>query len=108
MPGETLTREKVHAIGHLSQIPPGEGRTFDIAGHRIAVFRTHNDEVYASQADCPHKQGPLADGMLGGTTLMCPLHDRLYDLRTGQELTGDCNLRTYPIRSDNGTLLLTL
>jgi len=103
--GETLTRE--HAIGRLDQIPRGEGRNFDVAGRTVAVFRTHADEVFATQAECPHLGGPLADGMMGGTTIMCPLHDRMYDMRTGAVLMGECPIRTYPIRqATDGTLLL--
>jgi nitrite reductase (NADH) small subunit len=98
-----------HAIGPLSQIPRGEGRNFEIGGRVVAVFRTHQDEVFASQATCPHKQGPLADGMLGGATLMCPLHDRTYDLRTGKVLVGECDIAVYPVRRDeDGTLVVTV
>lgn len=104
MPGDTLMRE--HAIGTLDQIPRGEGRNFDVGGRRIAVFRTHADEVFAAQADCPHLNGPLADGMLGGTTIMCPLHDRTYDLRTGKVITGECDIEVYPVRKDAGGMLL--
>lgn len=110
MPGETLTRRREVAIGPLDQIPRGEGRTFQVNGTRVAVFRTHADEVFATEPDCPHKQGPLADGMLGGTTLLCPLHDLAFDLRTGQALDGtNCTLKTYKVHhTENGTLLVAL
>lgn len=98
-----------HAIGTLEQIPRGEGRNFDVAGTVVAVFRTHGDEVLACQAACPHLGGPLADGMMGGTTIMCPLHDRTYDLRTGAVLVGECDITVYPVRKEaDGTLLLSL
>lgn len=97
-----------HPIGPLEQIPRGEGRNFEVAGRRVAVFRTHQDEVFAAQADCPHLGGPLADGMLGGTVIMCPLHDRTYDLRTGRVLAGECDIAVYPVRkAEDGTLLLS-
>ncbi len=90
-------------------MPPGEGRAFEVAGLLIAVFRTRAGEVFATQALCPHRAGPLADGMLGGRVIMCPLHDRAYDLATGQEIGADCKLDTYPIRTGpDGALLLTL
>ena len=47
---------------------------------------------------CPPKQGPLPDGLLGGPLLVCPLHDRTFDLRAGESLTGDFRLLTYPGR----------
>ena len=96
-------------IGTLEQIPRGEGRNFEVGGRKVAVFRTHGDEVFASQAECPHLAGPLADGMLGGTTIMCPLHDRAYDLRTGAVISGECGIEVFPVRKGvDGTLLLTL
>ena len=73
--------KSVH-IGSVDQIPPGEGRNFIVEQEQIAVFRTHAGEVYATQATCPHRNGPLADGLLGGATIVCPLHDRTFDLRT--------------------------
>ncbi len=94
-------------IGHLDQIPPGEGRNFDIDGEVITVFRTRAGEVFATQPRCPHRQGPLADGLLGGTMLVCPLHDRTFDLRTGESVAGDCQLRTYPVRATaDGRIML--
>ena len=85
----------------LSAIPPGEGRTFNIAGERIAIFRTRADQVFATQAHCPHKNGPLADGLLGGSTLICPLHSWKWDLSTGEALMGDCGVKTYPAHVDD-------
>ncbi len=103
----TLARE--HRIGRLDQIPRGEGRNFDLGGTIVAVFRTHRDEVFATQAACPHLQGPLADGMMGGTTITCPLHERVYDLRTGKVLVGECDIAVYPVqRLDDGTLVIAL
>ena len=87
------------AIGQVSQIPLGEGRNFDVDGVVITVFRTRTNEVFATQPRCPHKNGPLADGLLGGTLLVCPLHERTFDLRTGEAVAGDCSLRTYPVRA---------
>ena len=96
-------------IGSLDQIPPGEGRNFEVRGTTVAVFRTRSDEVFATQAYCPHRGGPLADGMLGGRVVVCPLHERNYDLMTGREIGGECDLATYPVeRSADGTLKLYL
>jgi nitrite reductase (NADH) small subunit len=93
------------AIGQISQIPKGEGRTFALGDLRLAVFHTREGAVFATQADCPHKGGPLADGLTDGTSVVCPLHDRSFDLRTGAG--PDCSLRVYPIRADaDGTILL--
>jgi nitrite reductase (NADH) small subunit len=75
---------------------------------RNAVYHTHSGEVFATQPDCPHRGGPLADGLIGGTTILCPLHDRSFDLRTGKNLSGDCtDIRAYPVilRQDGGIAL---
>ena len=97
------------ALGSVDQIPHGEGRTFTVAGQEIAVFHTRSGQVYAVQAECPHRQGPLADGLLGGTTVMCPFHARKFDLTTGIGLQEDCNIQTYPIRlAGDGGLWLTV
>jgi len=97
-------------IGRVAQIPMGEGRTFEIAGRRIAVFHTHSGEVFATQAECPHLQGPLADGLIGGATVVCPLHDRTYDLRTGLGLNGEStSLQVYPATlGDDGKIWVTV
>jgi nitrite reductase (NADH) small subunit len=97
-----------HAIGLLSQIPPGEGRNFSVDGLMVAVFRTRADAVYATQAACPHRGGPLADGLTDLATVVCPLHDRVFDFRTGAGIGNDCVLLTYPVRVDaDGTIMLT-
>ena len=100
-----MVRER--RIGSVSQIPKGEGRNFEIDGHRLAVFRTQDDEIFAIQAECPHRAGPLADGLIGGTTLICPLHDWSFDLRTGEGK--ECRIQTYPVRAaPDGTIIVVL
>jgi nitrite reductase (NADH) small subunit len=93
----------------LSAIPLGEGRNFDAPGEKIAVFRTRSGGVFAVQATCPHRGGPLADGLLGGTTLICPLHAWKFDISTGDVISGECGLKTYPVRvDDSGQVVLRL
>lgn len=93
------------AIGNLSQIPQGEGRAFQIGELRIAVFHTRDGSVFATQAECPHKGGPLADGLTDSDSVICPLHDRSFDLRSG--VGPDCCIRVYPARvTSDGTLLI--
>ena len=85
-------------LGPVSAIPPGEGRTFAVAKERIAVFRGRDGRLFAAEASCPHRGGPLADGLLGGSTLICPLHAWKFELSTGAALRGECGLKTYPVR----------
>ncbi len=96
-------------LGPLSLIPVGEGRNFDVAGERIAVFHTRAGRIFATQAACPHRNGPLADGLVGGNAVICPLHAWKFDLSTGEPSMGDCKLKTYAIRLDEqGQVILSL
>ena len=87
-------------LGPAANIPAGQGRVYEVEGERIAVFRTRGGDVYAVQAECPHRGGPLADGLLGGTTLICPLHSWKFDIKTGAALFGDCGLKAFPVFFD--------
>jgi nitrite reductase (NADH) small subunit len=94
-------------LGPLAAIPRGEGRAVHVGALRIAVFHARDGRVFATQAECPHRGGPLADGLVGGTTLICPLHEWSFDLVTGMPLSGQCGLQTYPVtRNPDGTLVL--
>ena len=107
-PAETSAATE-YALGSLSQLPAGEGREFPIGETLIAVFHARNGKVYATQALCPHRNGPLADGLLGGSTLICPFHAWKFDLTTGNPLLGDCAITVYPVRlSNDGQIWVTL
>ncbi|HXX66130.1 MAG TPA: Rieske (2Fe-2S) protein [Polyangiaceae bacterium] len=96
-------------LAPLSEIPQGEGRTFWIASVEIAVFHGRDGRVFATQAQCPHRRGPLADGLLGGTTLICPLHEWTFDLTSGMALQGGCGIRVYPAAVDGaGDIVLEM
>jgi nitrite reductase [NAD(P)H] small subunit len=76
---------------------------------QIAVFRTRAGEVFATQARCPHLSGPLADGLVGEATVICPLHERAFDLRTGAGIGGEDCLRLFPLRvSEQGTMSVSM
>ena len=93
-----MSSPATHNLGSAAQIPLGEGRRFDIEGLGIAVFRSRQGRVYAAQAECPHRAGPLADGLLGGEALICPLHNFRFNLASGEPMGNDCPaLRTYPV-----------
>ena len=76
-------------ICSVDDVPLGEGRTLVLAGRRIALFRAESG-WYALDAVCPHKGGPLADGILAERSVTCPLHERRFDLLTGEALGGGC------------------
>ena len=87
----------------LDQIPVGEGRTFALEGGEIAVFHLYDGSVHATQAYCPHLGGPLADGLTMEAAVMCPLHDRTFDLVTGCGLTHEnMTIKVFKSRLDEG------
>lgn len=80
-----------------------------IAGPKgdIAIFRTSNDEVFALDDRCPHKGGPLSEGIVHGTSVTCPLHNWVFDMNTGSAQGADQGtVRTYPIRVQQGRVLI--
>lgn len=97
-------------LGALERIPLGEGREFEIAGELVAVFRLRDGRVYAVQANCPHREGALADGFTGGGKVVCPMHGFKFELATGAPLGHDCAaLRTYQVSVNAvGEILLQL
>ena len=70
----------------VDDIPLGEGRAITLDERRIAIFRT-SAGWYALDAICPHRGGPLADGIVCDRAVICPLHDRRYDLESGAPLS---------------------
>ncbi len=108
---EMMTPDKVlYNLGPLTRLPPGEGRTFRIGASAVAVFRTREGRVFATQATCPHKNGPLADGIIGSDQVVCPLHAYKFQLTDGKALGNSCEaLKTYPaMLSENGDILLSI
>ena len=97
-------------LGGVDRIPLGQGRLFEVQGVTIAVFRARDGSVFATQAACPHRSGPLADGILGQRTLVCPLHACGFDVTSGRS-AGHAygNLKLYPISlNSKEQLIITL
>jgi uroporphyrinogen-III synthase len=85
-------------LGRVEQIPLGEGRAFQVAGEKIAVFRPRDGGLFATEAVCPHRQGPLADGLVGGGKVYCPLHGFAFDHASGRSLNStSAGARTFKV-----------
>lgn len=97
-------------LGSVERIPLGEGREYAVAGELIAIFRERSGKLQAVQALCPHRQGALADGLIGAGRVVCPMHAFKYELSTGQPIGHDCAaLKTYGVRvNQRGEILLSL
>ena len=94
-------------IGMEDDVPLLEGRNVTIGDRRVAVFRLHDGSWAAIDAACPHAGGPLADGIVAGGCVTCPLHGLRIDLTTG-EACGDATqrVRTYEVIVRDGALWL--
>lgn len=94
------------AVARAGDIPPLEGRAVSVAGIRIAIFRTESG-FRAIDAVCPHRGGPLADGLVGDDCVTCPLHNLRIDLTTGEVVAGgEGEVAVYPVRERDGWLYL--
>ena len=96
-------------IGALEDIPRLGARVVKVPPGDIAVFRTADDQVFALRDRCPHKGGPLSQGIVHGQRVTCPLHNWVLELTTGQAVAPDigCAAR-YPVRLEDGRVLLLL
>ncbi|MDA2890451.1 nitrite reductase (NAD(P)H) small subunit [Mycolicibacterium sp. BiH015] len=93
----------------VEEIPVGEGRTVVVDGVQVAVFRLRDGSLRAVDAVCPHRGGPLADGLADDCVIVCPLHGHTFDLSSGSEVSGaDLSVRSYPIEEVDGTIRLTV
>ncbi|OBA95942.1 (2Fe-2S)-binding protein [Mycobacteriaceae bacterium 1482268.1] len=96
-------------VGSVEQIPIGEGRTFAVDGSQIAVFRLRDGTLRAIDAVCPHRGGPLADGLADDTVVVCPLHGHTFDLCSGAEAAGgELSVRSYPVRVSDGQIRISV
>ena len=95
------------AIGAWADIPRRGARCVDTPKGRIAVFRTAEDRFFAIEDSCPHKKGPLSQGIVHGDAVTCPLHNWVISLETGQALGADeGSVRTFPLKLEGDTLLI--
>ena len=95
-------------LGSSDAIPLGQGRCYKVDGQEIAVFRQRDGKLFATQNLCPHRQGPLAEGLVGNGRVICPLHAHHFDLETGAGAEPAECVRTYAVEEVDGKLLLSL
>ena len=76
-------------IGELNDIPVRGSRKLNIGPTRIAIFRTSDDQIYALEDACPHKKGPLSEGIVHDGCVTCPLHNWVISLESGQAQGAD-------------------
>lgn len=97
-------------VAHCSDIPLREGRAVQVGDRAVAIFNL-GDRYLAVDNRCPHKAGPLADGIVSGSTVVCPLHAWKFNLESGEGVSGPSALscvETFPTRVEGGIVLLEL
>jgi len=91
----------------LEEIPILGSRVLETESENIAIFRAKGDKVYAIKDQCPHKQGPLSQGIMHGDSVTCPLHNWKISLVSGEALGADegCT-NVYETKVENGIIYL--
>ena len=94
-------------IGALEDIPARGARVVKTSDGDIAVFRTADDQLFALDDKCPHKGGPLSQGIVQGNSVTCPLHNWVISLATGEAQGADkgCT-RRIAVQQRDGRVLL--
>lgn len=96
-------------IGDIADIPLRGARCVRTPQGKIAVFRTAENQVFAIEDHCPHKRGPLSQGIVHGAAVTCPLHNWVISLETGKAMGADRGeVRIIPIRNVHGALSIML
>ena len=95
-------------VGVINDIPKLGARVINTPDGDIAVFRTADDEIFALRDKCPHKGGPLSQGIVHGKRVACPLHDWKIHLDSGDAVAPDEGCAaSYPIRMEGETIYLS-
>ena len=96
-------------VGPLVDIPKKGSRVLVTAEGDVAVFRTSSDQVFALFDQCPHKKGPLSQGLVYDNRVACPLHNWVIDMNSGEATGPDegCT-RTFETKIENGTVFISL
>jgi nitrite reductase (NADH) small subunit len=104
-----MTPSRWTDIGALDQIPRRGARVVRTAKGCVAVFRTADDEAFALEDRCPHRGGPLSQGIVHGTNVTCPLHNWVLSLKTGGAQGADeGRAASFPLKVEHGRVLIDL
>lgn len=98
-------------VGSIDNIPLRGARRLCVTlnGRPLAIFRTSDDRLFALVDVCPHKKGPLSEGIISGTTVTCPLHNWNIRLDDGKAVAPDEGATTsLPVKITGGDILVGL
>lgn len=93
----------------VEDIPLLGSRVVERKSGNIALFRSTGDEVFALHDKCPHKAGPLSQGIVHGRTVTCPLHSWKIQFEDGQAVAPDkgCT-KHFPCKVEEGQVFLQI
>jgi nitrite reductase (NADH) small subunit len=120
-----MTQHHWVRVAPCDQIPPRQGRSVSIAGRELAIFNLGPSTdpgsgpgsdpsavFFATDNECPHKGGPLCDGIVTGRAVVCPLHAWKINLTDGRverpQAAGQHCITTYPVRVDEGVIVVSV
>lgn len=96
-------------VGQLSDVPRQGARCVTYGDMTVAIFRTADDRIFALEDKCPHKNGPLSQGIVHDGCVTCPLHNWVISLESGTAQGADSGeTRTFPVKLNGETILLGL
>ena len=96
-------------VATIEEIPLLGSRVVTTEKGNIALFRTAENEVFALHDKCPHKGGPLSQGIVSGKKVTCPMHGWNIGLEDGNAVAPDVGCaRSYPVRIDEGVVYISL
>ncbi|MGJ9383197.1 nitrite reductase (NAD(P)H) small subunit [Salipaludibacillus neizhouensis] len=85
-------------VSHIDDLSSQIGKEVKIGDNEIALFKLSSGKIKAIENRCPHKQGPLSQGIISGEYIFCPLHDWKIDLDNGEvQKPDDGCVKTYPV-----------
>jgi nitrite reductase/ring-hydroxylating ferredoxin subunit len=93
-----------HAVAEVSELAPGQGRVVEVAGRQLALFNV-DGKFFVLDNLCPHRGGPLGDGMVMGNLVTCPWHGWQFDCTSGKSTRNAAvGVSCYPVVVDGTTL----
>lgn len=96
-------------VGKVEEIPKQGARVVETAEGDIGIFRTLEEEVFALRDRCPHKNGPLSQGIVHGKRVTCPLHNWNIELESGEVVAPDEGCAaSFPVKVEAGVIFLSL
>ncbi|WP_416149914.1 nitrite reductase (NAD(P)H) small subunit [Salipaludibacillus sp. HK11] len=102
------TKELVYVM-NLNDLPVLIGKEVEVHGESIALFRLSNGEVRAIGSRCPYTNGPLAEGIVSGEFVYCPLQDWKVSLTTGEvQAPDEGHVSTFEVELKNGEIFVAI